>query len=323
MCSIKIITFLFLGGLLAPNAFAETPVPCPSGSTFGCFEVGLPGSSKLAAGKSIDGFVGGKDTEPILEFIGVAVNVVIAALVIIGVISIVIGGYMYMTAGGDGGRVKMAKEMIVAALVGIFLSLISVVILNTINKYLGTSAQEPVLGKTGTGSSRTGTDTGGSGGGGGTGGAGIGGGAGNGSGSGNNVVQGGGNTLPVNSANPTSQLVTQLGFANPQNPPIGANDIVLVDASHVIFRGTNYDLGDVVNPSNIYDLQNYQARGLVDLKTALGNAHTNGLRDFNILSTRTADLAVYQRLNYTLTNSSQLGIPLEYITPRDNILFIK
>lgn len=125
-------------------AFAESSSPCPSDSKFGCFEVGLPGNEKLAAGSPIERFL--DSPKPIVDFINVAVNVVIAVLVIIGVISITIGGYLYMTAGGDAGQVKTAKEMILAAIVGIFLSLISVVILNTINKYLGSAAQEPQLG---------------------------------------------------------------------------------------------------------------------------------------------------------------------------------
>lgn len=112
-----------------------------SGS-FGDFEVGLPGITD----KSIDNFINTSGKKPIVKFIDLAVTVVIAALVIIGVISITIGGYLYMTAGGDAGQVKTAKEMILASIVGIFLALISVIILNTINKYLGTSAEEPQLG---------------------------------------------------------------------------------------------------------------------------------------------------------------------------------
>lgn len=146
----KIFFVIVLLSSLPLPTRAQTP--CPSNATFGCFEVGLPGSSELTAGKSIDSFIGGKDSKPILKFIGAAVNVVIAVLVIIGVICVVIGGYMYMTAGGSGDQVKTAKSWIQSALFGIFLALISVVILNTINRYLGSDAQEPQLGTTGAGS---------------------------------------------------------------------------------------------------------------------------------------------------------------------------
>lgn len=156
----KIILAAFFTVLLPSFAFAAPAATSAPSDTFGTFEVGLPGSPELAAGASIDKFIGPEGSKPILKFINTAVNVVIAVLVIIGVISIVIGGYMYMTAGGDGGKVKLAKETIAAALVGIFLSLISVVILNTINTYLGTGAQEPVLGETGEGGGAGAGDTG-------------------------------------------------------------------------------------------------------------------------------------------------------------------
>lgn len=149
----NIILATFLTGLLPFLTLAADPQATQQSGTFGEFEVGLPGITD----KSIDNFI--KDDKPILKFIGIAVNVVIAALVIIGVISIVIGGYMYMTAGGNGAQVTAAKTWIQSALVGIFLSLISVVVLNTINRYLGSDAAEPVLGETGTGTPKDGGDT--------------------------------------------------------------------------------------------------------------------------------------------------------------------
>ncbi len=117
-----------------------------SGSTaqtsgFGKFEVGLPG---IPSDTTIDSFA--SDPEPILKFINLATNAVIAILVIIGLISITVGGYLYMTAAGNGKQIETAKEIIIAALAGIFLALISVVILNTINNYLGKDAKEPTLG---------------------------------------------------------------------------------------------------------------------------------------------------------------------------------
>lgn len=121
------------------NAASDT-TSTQSGS-FGSFEVGLPG---IPAGESIDQLA--HEPAPILNFINTTVNATIAVLVIVGLISITIGGYLYMTAAGNGGQVKTAKEWILAALVGIFLALASVIILTTINNYLGKDAQEPTLG---------------------------------------------------------------------------------------------------------------------------------------------------------------------------------
>jgi len=190
--SLFITTLLCVSGIpvhaqnLPPSSKAPftDPQEC-QGKVFGCFEVGLPG---ITQGDSIDDFV--KSPKPILDFINLAVNAVIAVLVIIGLITIVIGGYIYMTASGDASRVKVAKEMIIAALAGIFLSLISVIILNTINKYIGSDAQEPKLGAP-SGNSTPGGSSGGSG----SGGGGSGGGGGlpnNGGGSGGGGGAGGG-----------------------------------------------------------------------------------------------------------------------------------
>ncbi|HLC49066.1 MAG TPA: pilin [Candidatus Andersenbacteria bacterium] len=184
-------TIIFIGlvatavfGFFALPVFAQINPNTPQedigmpGGTFGEFEVGLPG---LPKGSSIDRLVGTPD--PILQFINLAVNAVIAILVIIGLITIVIAGYIYMTAAGDASKVKLAKEMIIAALAGIFLSLVSVIILNTINKYIGSDAQEPALGSPSPGAEGVGSAAGN---------AGLG--AGAGSGGNINKLPGGGNS---------------------------------------------------------------------------------------------------------------------------------
>lgn len=138
-----ILLTLILSFFVIPSVAAETPQasPCPSSEGgFGCFEVGLPGITE----QTIDSFLDHNSNRPILAFIDFAVKAVIAILVIIGVISIVVGGYLYMTAAGNAKQIGTAKEMILAALVGIFLSLVSVVILNTVNTFLGSSAKDPI-----------------------------------------------------------------------------------------------------------------------------------------------------------------------------------
>ncbi len=236
-----ILAILFTGFLPFLTLAAEaTPDPCPNPGTFGCFEVGLPGSSELKAGATIDDFIGkGAETKPILKFINTAVNVVIAILVIIGVISTVIGGYMYMTAGGDGGRVKLAKEMILAALVGIFLSLISVVILNTINKYLGSEAQEPKLGETGAGGTA----------GGGTGGSGT---------EGTGTSGGGAGSLPSsgNTSGSTAGVLSSMGLQIPQSIAIQPKDLIMLADGKVVFQGVSYDptspqIGQALRSANV------------------------------------------------------------------------
>lgn len=116
-----------------------------SGGTFGNFEVGLPGGSNFRKGQSIDQFIQGASNAPIKTLVNYLVTFAIGILVIIGVITIVIGGYLYMTAAGNASQVGSAKEMITSALIGIFIAFVSVVILNTINPYLGSKAVEPTI----------------------------------------------------------------------------------------------------------------------------------------------------------------------------------
>ena len=143
--SALMISFATLS-LFAPFAFAQSSDTSSGQSdTFGNFEVGLPGGSAFRKGQSIDQFIQGASNAPIKTLVNYMVTFAIGILVIIGVITIVIGGYLYMTAAGNASQVSSAKEMITSALIGIFIAFISVVILNTINPYLGSKAVEPTI----------------------------------------------------------------------------------------------------------------------------------------------------------------------------------
>ena len=154
---------LFLSVLFGYSAQAQTSAPCPSSaSALGCFEVGLPGSKTFAADQPVGAFLDTKT--PLKNLVNLIVTFALAILVIIGVITIVIGGYMYMTAAGNASQVQTAKEWIMSALLGIFIAFISVVLLNTINPFLGKNAVEPSLGPVGSGAPGGGTSSNGSGG---------------------------------------------------------------------------------------------------------------------------------------------------------------
>ena len=104
---------------------------------YGNLEVPLP--VEQLEGKNIceilDEFNGdGEDVaSPIRAYAAFLANLIIAAIVGLGLIMIVIGGYLYMTAGGAADRIQTAKKVIGAALLGIIIALLSFVILNTIN----------------------------------------------------------------------------------------------------------------------------------------------------------------------------------------------
>lgn len=95
--------------------------------TFGNFEAQLPGVRT----KSIDVFVSGD--RPLTRYVGFLVNIITAAIVAIGVISIVFAGFLYITDRGNSDNVSKAKSLILSALLGILLALTAWLILNTIN----------------------------------------------------------------------------------------------------------------------------------------------------------------------------------------------
>jgi hypothetical protein len=65
--------------------------------------------------------------------LNIIVNILTSLVVMAGAASILIGGYIYMTAGGSADRVRTAKIWIGSALVGIALALLAWIILNSIH----------------------------------------------------------------------------------------------------------------------------------------------------------------------------------------------
>lgn len=117
------ITTLILLLFITVPAEAQAPTP---GCFFGDFESGIISGC-------IDNFISSDASSSLVSFMQRIVNLVTAIIVSVGLISIVIGGYFYITAGGSSDRVGTAKTWIVSALAGIILALMSWVILNTIS----------------------------------------------------------------------------------------------------------------------------------------------------------------------------------------------
>lgn len=108
---------------------------------FGLFEALLPGITE----RTIDQFDTGSGGKPILRYFSIVMNIIIATIVAIGLISIVVAGYLYVTAGGDSQKVVVAKSLIGAALLGIVLALAAFLILNTIGTQFASGLREPSL----------------------------------------------------------------------------------------------------------------------------------------------------------------------------------
>lgn len=108
---------------------------------YGNFEVTIPGISQ----SNICEFLK-SNSSPLIAFVNVIVIFVIVVVIAIGVISILIAGYLYLTAGGSAPRVETAKTLIGAALLGIIIAVSAYVILNTISPQFASNVQEPRFG---------------------------------------------------------------------------------------------------------------------------------------------------------------------------------
>lgn len=116
----------------------------------------LSSSSAVQAAKKCDlgdieaGVPGIPKGQPVCEtsflgFMSIIVNLATGFVILAGLMSIIIGGYFYMTAGGDSGRVGTAKAFFVSALLGILLALTAYIILNTISPQFASELKNPFL----------------------------------------------------------------------------------------------------------------------------------------------------------------------------------
>ncbi len=80
------------------------------------------------------------------ELLGRILTFLQSFIVILALIFIVIGGFLYITSGGDTGRVETAKKCITAALIGLAIGIAAPAFLRQISDILGWSAATPPTG---------------------------------------------------------------------------------------------------------------------------------------------------------------------------------
>lgn len=134
------ISLIIAGGILAVSLpFASsvnaqpargqgidtTPTPITT-------EVVIPGSP---VEKAVEGFFRGKVGD-LAGYIEIIYNFLISIVGLVAGVMIMIGGFQYLTAGGDASRVSAAKTRIGNALIGLVLAMGSYLLLNTINPNL-------------------------------------------------------------------------------------------------------------------------------------------------------------------------------------------
>ena len=80
----------------------------------------------------------GDNSNNLMANINGIINGVIAALGIVAVIVIIIGGVSYMTSSGDAGKVKKAKDTILYGVIGLVICVLAFAIVNfVINNIIG------------------------------------------------------------------------------------------------------------------------------------------------------------------------------------------
>ena len=83
---------------------------------------------KFAVGQEVDTVGDGSDD--LIVNISTIINTVIAALGIVAVIVIILGGIQYMTSSGDAGKVKKAKDTILYGVIGLVICVLAYAIVN-------------------------------------------------------------------------------------------------------------------------------------------------------------------------------------------------
>lgn len=119
---ILLALFLFLGTSLYARPIVDPPDP-PQGN----IEVST---------EELD-FLPGEDKE-LDRFVINILDWIIGAATLVCVVMLVYSGYMYMTAGGDEQKVQTAQKTITGSLIGLAVSLLSLVIVNfVLETFLG------------------------------------------------------------------------------------------------------------------------------------------------------------------------------------------
>ena len=112
----KIFYGILSGILLLPFTFVSAEPPASSGNDYGAAKAKYVNTS----GTSIP------------EMIGNIIKLLLSFVGGLSVLIIVIAGIMYITSGGDESRVDTAKKWIIYAIVGLVVSLLAWVIVNTV-----------------------------------------------------------------------------------------------------------------------------------------------------------------------------------------------
>ena len=128
---------LFAGGALSDSVFAKTPksaagsASADSSSESGSSGICPPGSKNMGATNiaacNIDPAHKGDD---LISDTSKIINVVLGVLGVVAVAVVIYGGFLFLTAQGDPGKIKKGKDSITWGIIGLIIALLSWSIIN-------------------------------------------------------------------------------------------------------------------------------------------------------------------------------------------------
>ena len=128
----KIILSLFTLSIMALPVFASAQLGFPLGQD----PPGIPGATPTPAGATTN-FVGGVAVSYIVFQ---AMKWALSILAAIGIVGFIGAGILYLLSGGDDTRMKTAKNAMVAAIIGVVVGIMGLVIMYAARNFLMGSA---------------------------------------------------------------------------------------------------------------------------------------------------------------------------------------
>jgi len=146
----KILGILIALGITIPGIFVSTPVmaaDCTGGISDASCNKSCEGIEKdpnlSAEDKATLKSAAGCDTSSDDSLTGHLLNIVNYAITAVGIIAalvIVMGGQRYITAQGDPGRIKSAKDMIMYAAIALVVAVLAFAIINFVSQAITSTA---------------------------------------------------------------------------------------------------------------------------------------------------------------------------------------
>ena len=148
--AVFMIASVITGGLFGGSVFAKTPKSAAGGASAGSSSdsgsggssgICPPGSKNMGATNiaacNIDPAHNGDD---LINDTNKIINVVIGVLGVVAVAVVIYGGFLFLTAQGDPGKIKKGKDSITWGIIGLLIALLSWSIINFV---LSTTMSSP------------------------------------------------------------------------------------------------------------------------------------------------------------------------------------